>query len=78
MPQNSNNQPTITQVAETSTNCQVRVGLKPFYSMEVLQDIDVNPSSSTRRVSGELDISQSSVIRHRLKHQGLSNCTLRR
>ena len=33
-------------------------------SEAVLWDLEANPESSTRRVSGKLDISLSSVIRH--------------
>ena len=38
--------------------------LKSMNSEAVLQAIEANPVSITWRVSGELDISQSSVVRH--------------
>ena len=37
---------------------------KNVYSKTVLQAVATNPVSSTQRVSGELSISQSSVVRH--------------
>ena len=38
--------------------------MKTMDSEAVLQTIEADPASSTQNVSGELGISQSSVIRH--------------
>ena len=58
---------------------QVRSGqLKTIYSKNVLKDIEANLVSSTWRVSGGLDISQSDLVHHLYKfskrHLELLNC----